>query len=176
MGQIDLFASLAALTRQNVESGGALDSQNFIETYLGKSTSGREYLLEESYSFSLRYNNWKYILPHEHVPFVDTVNIEGGYQLKPQLYDLSKDMGEQNNLANENPKILQKLMAAVYMWPVQILSSSIPFCGKILLLILEKKSLTPAALLRYTILIFKIQRYGRVREIFLKNPCCEVKI
>jgi len=109
MGQVDLFASLAALTNQGLESGGALDSQNFMKTLLGKSTSGREYLLEESYSFSLRYNNWKYIQPHKHVPFVDTVNIEGGYHLEPQLYDLSMDIGEQNNLAEEHPEIVRKL-------------------------------------------------------------------
>jgi arylsulfatase A-like enzyme len=109
MGQVDLFTSLAALTNQEIESGAARDSQNFIETLLGKSNSGREYLLEESYSFSLRYKNWKYIQPNEHVPFVDTVNIEGGYQLEPQLYDLSKDIGEQNNLAKENPGMLKKL-------------------------------------------------------------------
>jgi arylsulfatase A len=109
IGQIDLFASLAALTNQELEPEEASDSQDFMETLLGKSISGREYLLEESYSFSLRYNHWKYIQPHMHVPFVDSVNIEGGYQLEPQLYDLSKDIGEQNNLAKENPELLQKL-------------------------------------------------------------------
>jgi len=109
MGQIDIFASLAALTNQELEPDGALDSLNFIETLLGKSIEGREYLLEESSGFSLRYNNWKYIQPHEYLPWLERVAIEGGYQLEPQLYDLSKDIGEQNNLAEEHPDILQKL-------------------------------------------------------------------
>ena len=94
-------------------TGAALDSQNIKETLLGKSNSEREYLLEESYSFSLRTKNWKYIQPHKHVPFVDTVNVEGGYQLEPQLYDLSSDSGEQINLAKENPEIFQKLSSTL---------------------------------------------------------------
>jgi arylsulfatase A-like enzyme len=109
MGQIDLFASLAALTKQKVEPGDASDSKSFIETLLGKSTIGREYLLEESSGFSLRYNSWKYIQPHEYLPWLERVAIEGGYQLEPQLYDLRKDIGEQNNLAKKNPEMLQKL-------------------------------------------------------------------
>lgn len=109
MGQIDLFASFAALTNQKLDPGEIIDSMSLVDTLLGKSIKGREYLLEESYSYSLRYKNWKYIRPHKHVPFVDTVNIEGGYQLEPQLYDLSIDIGEQNNLAHDNPTMLQKL-------------------------------------------------------------------
>jgi len=80
-----------------------------LDALLGKSTEGREYLLEESQTFSLRYNNWKYIRPHEYLPWLERVAIDGGYQLEPQLYDLSTDIGEQNNLAKEHPHILQKL-------------------------------------------------------------------
>ena len=109
MGQVDLFASLAELTIQEVESESAPDSLNFIETLLGESTRGREYLLEESSGFSLRYKNWKYIQPHEYLPWLETVDIEGGYQLEPQLYDLSTDIGEQNNLAKVNSEMLHKL-------------------------------------------------------------------
>jgi arylsulfatase A-like enzyme len=109
MGQIDLFASLAVLTNQKLEPGVVLDSQSFIDTLLGKSIKGREYLLEESQSFSLRYKHWKYIQPHEYLPWLERVSIEGGYQLEPQLYDLSMDIGEQNNLAKDNPEMLQRL-------------------------------------------------------------------
>jgi arylsulfatase A len=109
MGQIDLLSSIAALTNQELEPGATLDSQSFMDTLLGKSTKGREYLLEESQTFSLRFKNWKYIQPHEYLPWLERVAIEGGYQLEPQLYDLSTDIGEQNNLAKEHPEILQKL-------------------------------------------------------------------
>ena len=43
------------------------------------------------------------------MPWLERVAIEGGYQLEPQLYDLSADIGEQNNLAKDNPEMLHKL-------------------------------------------------------------------
>lgn len=34
--------------------------------------------------------------------------LKKGLKLEPQLYDLSKDKGEQNNLAKENPELVKE--------------------------------------------------------------------
>jgi arylsulfatase A len=61
--QVDLYASLAELV--NEETGDkVIDSQNHLEAWLGQSSSGREIMLEESFTLSLRDGKWKYIQPH----------------------------------------------------------------------------------------------------------------
>ena len=111
IGQVDFFASLAFIIGQEIRPGMAPDSENFGETLLGRSSEGRDYLLEESYSFSLRYHSWKYIKPKKFggQDWLDSIQVDGGYQTEPQLYDLSGDIGERHNLAKQNPEMLQKL-------------------------------------------------------------------
>lgn len=111
--QVDLLASLAALTGQQLPAGAAQDSRNELDAWLGRSKQGREYLLEESYTLSLRRNTWKYIAPQQ-VPVPDWLKnkkIEPGLEQVPQLYDLKKDPGEKHNLADQHPDIVKALKA-----------------------------------------------------------------
>ncbi|UPK72071.1 sulfatase-like hydrolase/transferase [Chitinophaga filiformis] len=111
--QVDLLASLAALTGQQLPAGAAQDSRNELDAWLGRSKQGREYLLEESYTLSLRRNTWKYIAPQQ-VPVPDWLKnkkIEPGLEQVPQLYDLKKDPGEKHNLADQYPDIVKALKA-----------------------------------------------------------------
>lgn len=112
--QVDLYASIAKLVGENLTDKEAIDSENVLDALLGKKTSGREFMLEEAFSLSLRKNNWKYIeaFSGEKVPgWLVNKDIETGLMFEPQLYDLSKDVGEQNNVIDKYPDIAKELQA-----------------------------------------------------------------
>lgn len=116
VSQVDLYASLAALLQQEVSDGEAIDSRNQLDTWLGRSETGREYLLEESVgTLSLRKGNWKYILPFDGRDGLEWVaddkDIEGGFVMAPQLFDLNSDIGEQINVADQHPALVSELDA-----------------------------------------------------------------
>lgn len=95
MSQMDLLASLAALTGQAVPKGQAPDSENHLEALLGAKKTGREYLVAQSNGgapFGFRHGNWKLV--------------PGGPKAKeagPALFDLATDLGEAKNVAAANP-------------------------------------------------------------------------
>ena len=103
--QIDLFASLAALTGQKMPENAGPDSMDHLSALLGETTKGRDHVIEHSASgtLSIIKDGWKYIEPSDKKRFNHKTNIELGNDPEPQLYDLSKDIGEKNNLAPENP-------------------------------------------------------------------------
>jgi len=116
LSQIDVYASLAALLGQDLTDKEVLDSRNQIDTWLGHSQLGREYLLEESVgSLALRKGNWKYIAPYEGGGGLEWVaddkDIEGGFESGPQLYDLDADPGERENLAETHQDFVRELQA-----------------------------------------------------------------
>jgi len=111
--QVDLLASLATLTGRPLPAGAAQDSHNELDVWLGKSKQGRQYLLEESYTLSLRKGTWKYIAPQEQpVPeWLKNKKIEPGLEQVPQLYDLQRDPRETHNVAGQHPEIVKALKA-----------------------------------------------------------------
>ena len=116
ISQVDLYASLAALVGIDLANDAAIDSRNQLDTWLGRSELGREYLVEESVgTLSLRKGNWKYILPFDGRSGLEWVaddkDIEGGFLTEPQLFDLDNDIGEQVNLAEQYPELASELDA-----------------------------------------------------------------
>mgnify|MGYP006283604497 CR=1 FL=1 len=113
ISQIDLFASLAALTEQQLEPQDAPDSMNMFATLTGRAETGREHLVQEAAGvrLSLRNHQWKYIPPYEGAKFNATKGIETGRDIVPQLYDVKMDIGEQNNLAAENAQVVKEMQA-----------------------------------------------------------------
>lgn len=113
--QVDLLASFAALTGQKLLPGAAQDSYNVLDVLLGKSKRNRDYLLEESYTLSLRKGEWKYIAPQEKpVPdWMKNKGIESGLEPVAQLYNLKNDPGEENNLADQYPQKVMELKKAL---------------------------------------------------------------
>jgi len=113
--QTDLYASVAELIKHKLSDTEAPDSYAMWNTFAGKTTQGREYMLEESVTLSLRYGNYKYIHPTKKKAswIKDQKKIESGLSLKPQLYDLSKDVNEKVNIASKNKKLVQKMIAEV---------------------------------------------------------------
>jgi len=109
--QVDIMASLAALTQTKIPEGQAKDSENMLSVVLGREEEGREYLLTEAFTFSLRWNNYKYIAPQtNNFDWIkERKGIEGGISDQPQLYNLIDDPGEQTNIAETHPDVLMKL-------------------------------------------------------------------
>jgi arylsulfatase A-like enzyme len=104
--QVDLYASLAALTGVKVETGQAPDSKNYLPVLLNQTNKPREYLVEQSINstLSLVIGNWKYIEPSKGPKINKDTNTELGNDPKPQLYNLADDPGETKNLAEVYPE------------------------------------------------------------------------
>jgi len=109
--QVDLMASLGELTGFQLDKGDAIDSKNMLDVMLGKTKTGRKIMLEEAFTFGLRMDNWKYIAPtnDKYEWITEQKHIEGGISTESQLYDLSEDKGEQENLARIFPEILSQM-------------------------------------------------------------------
>jgi len=112
VSQIDLLASFSKMLNIAPEDF-PMDSENTIDVLLGKSDKGREYLVEQGFTDNLAIiqGDWKYIEPKEGPKMNELVNIELGYDKQPQLYNLSTDIGETNNLAKKYPKKVKELKA-----------------------------------------------------------------
>lgn len=110
VSQVDLLASMAGLTGQKVGSS-VIDSQNHLDTWTGKSDRGRAALIEESFTLSLRENNWKYIRPFKGTTpdWLSNKAVENGLSGKPQLFDLQQDPAEQENLASKFPEKVSQM-------------------------------------------------------------------
>jgi len=111
VSQLDIYASIASLVGVQLGDVEAVDSRDQLAVWLGQSATGREYLLEESVGgLALRYGRWKYIPAKENPrKGTNTKGVEVGFSKVPQLYDLTTDLGEQVNLAAENPELVSRL-------------------------------------------------------------------
>ncbi len=109
--QIDLLASFASLTGQSLANDDAPDSFNNLNTLLGKSKTGREWLVEHAANgrLSIIKGDWKYIEPGPGARVSANTNIELGNDTLPQLYNLKTYIGEKDNVAPVNPDIVTEL-------------------------------------------------------------------
>lgn len=116
ISQVDYFASFADLINQEVSPEEAIDSKNQKNSLLNAHLRGRKLLLEEGFTLSLRNGNYKYIAPLEAKDFpkwLKDKKVEGGLSKQPQLYDLSKDLSEQTNIAIKNKSLVVKFQAQI---------------------------------------------------------------
>ncbi len=115
--QVDLLASLAALTGADVPEGAAPDSQNMLPVILGDQKTGRDaVVLQSSDGLALRQGPWKYIPVavrsdwgyNRHNQGNTTMNLprmgDGAY-----LFNLDSDPNETTNLAEEHPQRVTEL-------------------------------------------------------------------
>jgi arylsulfatase A-like enzyme len=116
VSQIDFLASFAALTRQKLVAGDAPDSRNVLPALLGHSKTGRDRLVEHARLLALRDGPWKYIEPGTGPKRNPATNTELGTGPAGQLYHLTDDLGETNNLLQAQPgrsqRLLEQLKAA----------------------------------------------------------------
>jgi arylsulfatase A-like enzyme len=92
VSQIDFATSFAVLTGQEPEFP---DSENVLAALTGKSGKGRDHVIEHAGQLAIRSGDWKFVPGKKGQP--------------GQLYDLSKDPGESENLAPGNPEKLAEL-------------------------------------------------------------------
>jgi len=114
VNHIDIYSSIASLIGHKLQDNEAPDSKDYLSVFMGESDKGREVMLEEAFTYSLRMGNYKYIAPSDSKAkrWINSIKgIESGIVEYPELYDLSKDKGENHNIALENKKRL-KLMQA----------------------------------------------------------------
>jgi len=108
--QVDILASLAKLIGSDAQTQ---DSQELLDVLMGKSQQGREELVLEATSrTAFRKGNWALIPPYKGPAVSKQVNIEIGNDTKWQLYNLSEDIGQQKNVAKENPEKLKEMILA----------------------------------------------------------------
>jgi len=109
--QIDLMASFGILAGTELPESAGPDSRNNVDLLLGKSMTGREWVVEHSANgrLSILKGDWKYIEPGPGVKVMTNTNTETGNDPIPQLYNLRKDIGELNNVASENQMIVKEL-------------------------------------------------------------------
>lgn len=113
--QVDLLASLASLVQQPLPPGAAPDSLDVLPALLGRTTQGRETLVEHAGGLALRKGTWKYI------PAAGGAGkAKGGKAAKvdPErapaavaLFDLVSDPGETRILAAQQPQRVAEMAA-----------------------------------------------------------------
>ena len=110
VSQVDLIASLSALVQADISKG---DSQNLINTLLGKTDKGRENLIIEATTrTAFRQGDFVLIPPYKGPAINEIKNIETGNSKEYQLYNLKEDVSQKNNLAKANPEKLKEMIKA----------------------------------------------------------------
>lgn len=112
LSQIDFFASMANLLQAKIPAGAAKDSRNALNTWTNIVPTDREWVIEQAvdHTLSLRNRTWKYIEPTDSRPYVDAAqHIDMGYSPQPQLYKVSEDVHEDNNVAALYPDTLFRM-------------------------------------------------------------------
>jgi arylsulfatase A-like enzyme len=116
----DAMATVADMLDIEIPEAAAEDSFSFFPALLGKSGHARDHVIHHSNLgyFAIRHENWKlaccpgsggWTSPKPNVEFWKETQDSG----KPmvQLYDMSRDIGEQSNLAAEYPDKVNDLRA-----------------------------------------------------------------
>lgn len=115
ISQVDLLASIASMV--GVKISDSLDSKNVLPALLGKSSEGRDYLVEQSSDgLALRKGPWKYIEKgsrsdwayNRHNLKESPLNVKK-LDTEEYLFNLEDDPGETKNLAEKNPEKLREL-------------------------------------------------------------------
>ena len=108
VSQIDLLSSIGALVGSDESTP---DSQNLLDTFMGKSQKGKDaFVLEASTKTALRAGDWVMIPPYSGPVVQNQVIIELGNSPDYQLFNLKDDLGQTNNLAESNPEKLREMI------------------------------------------------------------------
>ncbi len=104
--QVDLYASIAQLIGAELPDTAAPDSENLLPAFIGQSAIGRTELITEGIGTRTAFHRESWVLiPPYHGPAISpTTGIELGNSDRPQLYDLSRDISQMKNLAEEQPQ------------------------------------------------------------------------
>jgi len=113
---IDLVPTLLEITKTKAPNNANFDGESLPDVLLGKSNLSRKqdllfrrppdrdsfYGVEDLPDLAIRSGKWKLLCEYD--------------GSDPSLYDLTKDRGEKNDLADKNPKIVNELSQKVITW------------------------------------------------------------
>lgn len=98
----DVFPTVAEIT--GVETPDNIDGISFLPTLLGKEQKTHEYLYWEFHERggrkAIRKGDWKLV----------QYNVLKPEKTTTELYDLSNDIGEENNVADQNPELVKEML------------------------------------------------------------------
>lgn len=105
LSQLDFLVSFTQLAGIPLASHEVSDSLAMSEAILGRSGKGRESLVTEGFGAKtlVRQNDWVYIPPYPGPRLFGDKKVESGNASEPQLYDLSSDIGQRENVAGRHP-------------------------------------------------------------------------
>jgi len=110
IAHVDMLASFAAFTGQTLAEADGPDSFNVLPALLdGK--PGRAHLVEHGRGLNLRLGTWKYLPPQNAAGKKGRKAKPSGPVPRGELYDLSQDIGETQNVASQHPEIVKKMQA-----------------------------------------------------------------
>lgn len=114
VAQIDLFASLGALTGARIPVKAAPDSENHLKQFLGLDRTHRPWVVLQAHdnSLALRTPELKYAEPTTTNPVIDwNPTVDTGYAPTPRLYDMVVDPAETTNIAPARPADTARMAA-----------------------------------------------------------------
>jgi len=107
---VDLAASMAAMTGQQLEDDACPDSFNVRGALMGESgAKGRDHLVEQGRGLALREGNWKLLAHPDGKPVKSLTYSKGPGQF--ELFNLADDPGETKNLVKEYPERVAAMRA-----------------------------------------------------------------
>ena len=110
----DLYTTLQDITQQKTMDQAGEDSYSLLPLFQGKPSNGRSTLISHSIdgSFAIRKDNWKLCLSAGSGGWSHPKESEAKQKGLPpmQLFDLSQDKAEQNNLFTKKPKKVKELL------------------------------------------------------------------
>lgn len=113
VSQIDMLATFSELVGKDLSKVNQTDSQKQLSSWLGKDSKGRDYVIGAAGTLTVLTNGWKYIEPGKGNSYNAQTNTELGNNPKDQLYNITIDRGEYDNVADENPlmtKFLKQIL------------------------------------------------------------------
>lgn len=102
---------MAELLGKDLPKGVAPDSQGNLSVFLGDESKDREYVVQQNLNntLSIIQGKWKYIEPSKMPNAVSWVEMDLGNSPEAQLYDLSTDPAEKQNVAIQYPEVVKRL-------------------------------------------------------------------
>lgn len=107
VSQIDMLGTLAELVGIDLAEARKFDTQNQLPAWLGNDFKGRDYVIGAASSLTVLTSEWKYIEPNKGNAYSLHTNTELGNNPEEQLYNITIDRGEYDNVTGENPLMVK---------------------------------------------------------------------